>query len=80
MMRLGMVGAGLQARRRAPVFSKIKDMKLAVISAEHQDHARALAAQFGCEHAQGWEWVGKRNDLDAIIVATPPNLHEEISV
>lgn len=80
MMRVGMVGAGLQARRRGPVFSKIKDAKLVVISAEHEDHAKALGAQFNCESAKGWEWVGKRTDLDAIIVATPPNLHEPISV
>jgi len=80
MIRVGMVGAGLQARRRGPVFSKIKDAKLVVMSAEHEDHAKSLAAQFNCESAQGWEWVGKRNDLDAIIVATPPHLHEPISV
>lgn len=80
MMRVGMVGAGLQARRRAPVFSKLKDTKLVVISAEHEEHAKALASQFQCEHASGWEWVGKRDDLDAVLVCTPPHLHERISV
>ncbi len=80
MMRVGFVGAGLQARRRVPVFSKLKDTKLVVISAEHKDHARALAESSGCEAEQGWEWIGKREDIDAIVVATPPHLHEPISV
>ena len=80
MIRVGFVGAGLQARRRVPVFSKLKDAKLVVISAEHLDHAKPLAQQAGCEAAEGWDWVGKRDDLDAIVVATPPHLHEPISV
>jgi len=80
VIRVGIVGAGLQARRRAPVFSKLKDTKLVVISAEHEDHAKTLAGQFGCEPVQGWEWVGKRDDLDAVLVCTPPDLHERISV
>ncbi len=79
-MRIGIVGAGLQARRRAPVFSKLPDTRLVVISAQHEGHAKKLADQFGCEHEVGWEWVGKRNDLDAILVCTPPHLHERISV
>lgn len=79
-MRVGIVGAGLQTQRRAPVFSKLKDAKLAVISAEHEAHAKALASQFDCEAAEGWEWVGKRSDLDAILVCTPPHLHEKISI
>lgn len=79
-MRIGIVGAGLQARRRAPVFLKLPDTKLVVISAQHEGHAKKLAGQFGCEHEVGWEWVGKRNDLDAILVCTPPHLHERISV
>ena len=79
-MRVGFVGAGLQARRRVPIFAKLKDVKLVTISAEHLDHAQALAGPAGCEALAGWEWIGKRDDLDAVIVATPPHLHERISV
>jgi len=79
-MRIGIVGAGLQAGRRAPVFSKLPGLELKVISAEHPANAKALASKFGCEYAVGWEWVGKRDDLDAILVCTPPHLHEPISI
>lgn len=80
MFRVGIVGAGLQARRRAPVFSKVQDAKLVVISSEDGVHAQELASRFQCEHAIGWEWVGTRKDLDVILVCTPPHLHEQISV
>lgn len=79
-MRVGIVGAGLQAKRRASAFSKIPDTELVIVSAEHEEHAKKLASQYQCEYAQGWEWVGKRNDLDAILVCTPPHLHEPISI
>jgi len=80
MIRVGIVGAGLQARRRATVFLKCADTKLVVLSAEHEASAKALANQFHCEYAAGWQWVGKRNDLDVILVCTPPHLHERISI
>lgn len=79
-MRVGIVGAGLQAKRRAPAFAKAGDVQIVVISAEHLDNAKALAAQYNCEAEQGWEWVGKRKDLDVILVCTPPHLHEKISI
>ncbi|MDP3920122.1 MAG: Gfo/Idh/MocA family oxidoreductase [Candidatus Omnitrophota bacterium] len=80
MMRVGIVGAGLQTKRRAPVFSQSKDAELVVISAEHEEHAKAMAEQFNCEFARGWDWVGERDDLDVILVCTPPDLHEKISI
>lgn len=79
-MRVGIVGSGLQARRRAPVFSKLNDVELVIVSAEHETSAKALASQFQCEHTTGWEWVGERRDLDAVLVCTPPHLHERISI
>ena len=75
-----MVGAGLQAKRRAPVFTQFPDTQLVVISAKHKDHAKTLASQLGCEPEEGWEWVGKRDDVDVILVCTPPDLHEPISI
>ncbi len=80
MLRVGIVGAGLQGKRRASVFPKLKDAELVVISAEHKANAQALAKQYNCEALEGWKWVGDRKDLDVILVCTPPQLHEEISV
>jgi predicted dehydrogenase len=79
-MRVGIVGAGLQARRRGPVLAKFHDTRLIVVSAVQRDHAAPLAAGLGCEAAEGWESVVDRDDLDALVVATPPHLHAQISI
>lgn len=80
MLRVGIVGAGLQGKRRASVFPKIKDATLVAVSAEHLAHAKTLADQYHCEALEGWDWVTKRKDLDIILVCTPTHLHEKITV
>lgn len=79
-MRVGIVGAGLQARRRAPVLRDFPDTELVVISAAHLESAQQLADAMGCEAAAGWEPVIERDDLDAVVVCTPPHLHAAISI
>jgi len=79
-MRVGIVGAGLQARRRAPVIKAWPGAELVVISAEHPDSAKALASQMGCEADVGWEWVARRRDVDVVLVCTPPRLHAAITI
>jgi len=79
-VRVGIVGAGLQAKRRAPVLRAFPGTELVVISAAHLASAQSLASQMGCEAAIGWDWVSERDDVDAVLVCTPPNLHHAISL
>jgi len=79
-MRVGIVGAGLQGRRRAPVAQSLPETELVVIGAAHIESAERLARRMGCEAAVGWEPVVARDDLDAVVVCTPPHLHAAISI
>jgi predicted dehydrogenase len=79
-MRVGIVGAGLQAHRRGSVLLNFPETKLVVVSAVQKDHAAPLASRLRCEAAEGWESVVERDDLDALIVATPPHLHAPVSI
>jgi len=79
-MRVGMIGAGLQGRRRGPVVKGDRSAELVVISAESISSAQGLADELGCEAAEGWESIVQRGDLDVIIIATPPDLHAEIAI
>ncbi len=79
-MRVGIIGAGLQAKRRAPVFANPKEGVIVAVASLHIDHARALAEQVGAATEPDWQAVIARGDLDAVMICTPPHVHEEISV
>lgn len=79
-IRVGIVGAGLQARRRAGALQGSQDAEVVVVSAEHVDSAKRLATQLGCEADVGWEWVARRQDVDAVIICTPPHIHAAATI
>ena len=79
-MRVGIIGAGLQGRRRAPVLRESPGTELVIIAAAHLESAQHLADHMGCEAAEGWDAVVDRSDLDAVLICTPPHLHAEISI
>jgi predicted dehydrogenase len=79
-MRVAIIGAGLQCRRRAPVLVDSKDDQLVAISSLEFAHAEATARQFGCKADRAWEETVHRSDIDAVVVCTPPYAHAEISI
>lgn len=79
-MKVAIIGAGLQCRRRAPVLMDAKDDKLVAIASLHRAHADQMAAQFGCAAADTWQEIVDRKDIDAVVVCTPPHVHAEISI
>lgn len=79
-MRVGIVGAGLQCKRRAPVLKESKDDALVAIASLELAHADAAARAFGCAAEKDWRVLVGRADIDAVIVCTPPHVHAEISI
>jgi len=77
---VAIIGAGLQFNRRAPVIKASREDRLVVVAAKEAKHAERAARQFGCEAAATWQEAVARKDVDAVIVATPPHLHAEISI
>jgi predicted dehydrogenase len=54
--------------------------ELVIVAAAHQETAKRLADSVGCEATSHWEEVVEREDIDAVIVCTPPHLHARISI
>ena len=79
-MRVSIIGAGLQCRRRAPVLLESRGDTLVSISSKDFAQSEASARQFNCVADQDWRVTVAREDVDAVIVATPPHLHSEISI
>jgi predicted dehydrogenase len=79
-MNIGIVGAGLQGRRRAQALKQFKDDRLVAVTDINQDTARALVAGSDTEVFGNWEDLVKRNDIDIVVICTPPNLHASIAI
>jgi predicted dehydrogenase len=79
-VRVAFVGSGLQTRRRAPVVHQSKNDTLVAIAGTDDVSRNALASQFGCEAHADWQDVVIRDDIDAVIVTTPPHVHAEITI
>jgi predicted dehydrogenase len=79
-MKVAIIGAGLQCRRRAPVVRDSKDDHLVVISSLHREHAQEMASGMGCEASDDWQSAVARDDVDAVLICTPPHVHAEIGI
>ncbi len=79
-MRVSIVGAGLQCRRRAPAIGAVKGARLISISSLHRAHAEAEAAKYGVACDENWQVTVARDDVDVVFVCTPPSSHAEISI
>ncbi|RPH74882.1 gfo/Idh/MocA family oxidoreductase, partial [bacterium] len=78
-MRVAVIGAGLQAKRRAPVIKDWPGAELVIITSKEGKSARTLATRMGCAAGTGWEDTVTRSDIDIVLVCTPPDLHAAIS-
>jgi len=79
-MRVGIVGAGLQGRRRAQALKAVGDSELVIVADVILDAAAALAAHAGCLATSQWDDVVAHDDVEAVVVCTPPHLHAEIAI
>jgi predicted dehydrogenase len=73
-MKVGIIGAGLQGRRRAQALKQCGD-QVGIVAAAHLERAQLLASELGCEATANWEEAVAKEGVDAVIVCTPPNLH-----
>jgi predicted dehydrogenase len=79
-MRVGLIGAGLQGGRRAPVLKQFPGTELVIVAAEHLEMAEQLAATIGCRATGNWREVVDKDGVDAVMVCTPPHLHARMSI
>ena len=80
-IRIGIVGAGANARRRhGPGFKRLDGVELVgVVNSTPESTARA-AAEFGITRQYpNWRDLVADNDVDAVLIGTWPNLHCDIT-
>jgi len=76
-IRIAVVGAnGAFGMKHLDGLANIEDAEVTVVAATSQEKADAVAAQYGIPNAVvGLDAVLERDDVDAVILATPTGLH-----
>ncbi len=74
-MKVGLIGAGLQGRRRTQALKQSNDAELVIIADVAIDRANLLAQEIECQATADWKALVARQDIEAVIVCTPPSLH-----
>ena len=79
-MRYGLIGCGGIGDLRAEALGKLPDHTLVAACDTDHERARVLAAKHGGQVVSDWHELVQRDDIDAVIVSTPPSLHMEMTV
>jgi myo-inositol 2-dehydrogenase/D-chiro-inositol 1-dehydrogenase len=77
---IGIVGAGRIARVHATYAAISDDLRLAAVADVDPGPARALADELGCDALVSAEELLGRDDVDAVLVTTPPDTHAALVV
>lgn len=69
--RVAVVGCGLIGKRRAGVVREDAEAALVCVADSNAQLASETGAEFHCEWSDDWRPLVRRDDVDAVIVATP---------
>jgi predicted dehydrogenase len=78
-MNVGVVGAGRQGWRRANAIRASHLGTLSRVADVDYRAARKLATAYSCESTTNWKEVVEAEDVEIVIVCTPPNTHAKIA-
>ena len=78
VMRFGLIGAGAIGKIRADAMATLPLCKLVAVA--DLDEARAAAAAPGATFYRDAEKLIAASDVDAVIISTPPPLHEPLAI
>ena len=79
-MRFGLVGAGEIGRVRADALRRSPGCRLVAVADVASDRARAAARASSASVYTDYRQLLDHPDIDAVIVSTPPDVHEEVAL
>ena len=77
-MKFGLIGAGMIGQVRAQAIQQTEGCELIAVADVNEANAKKLAESFNAEAFKNFEAILSLIELDAVIVSTPPQFHEEI--
>lgn len=89
LLRIGMVGYGFMGRVHTNAYKRVNDFFpelayrpiLQAVCGRDESKVKAFADQWDCaSHETDWQQLVNRDDIDAIDICVPNNLHKEIAL
>jgi predicted dehydrogenase len=88
-LRIGLIGCGFMGRTHSNGYNRVRNFfpdleylpVLKAVCSRNEANAKAFAEQWGYEsYETDWKAVIAREDIDAIDICTPNNMHAEIAI
>ena len=80
-MRFGLIGGGLAGPLSAGALNDIKEAELVAMADIKEDACKSFCKKYNIKDwYTDYKEMLKRDDIDAVCIATPPSLHEEMVV
>lgn len=79
-LRVGLIGCGDIGQLRAAAVSGTNSLRLIAASDVDTDRAAAAVSRYGGTVDSDWRTLVQRENVDAVIVSTPPSLHTEMCI
>jgi predicted dehydrogenase len=79
MYRVGIIGSGLQATRRATSMQQHQNCQIDIIAGIEEEQVKMLARTCYSKLTDDWYKVVMNDDIDIVVICTPPSLHYEIA-
>ncbi len=81
-IRLGVIGVGWVAQIfHLPILKKFEDVEVVAICDSDKRRVEAISERFGISRTHtDYQWLLKEEDIQAVIVSTPTDLHKPISI
>ena len=78
-IRFGVIGCGYISRKAfIPALKKSNLAELVVVASRDKDKAKSFSVEFACDAEKDYNTLLRRNDIDAVYIATVPSTHEKI--
>lgn len=76
---VGLIGVGFHARTvHVPALDAVSELRLRAMATAREETAREAAERYRVPACADYREVLARGDIEAVIIATPPKLHERI--
>lgn len=79
-LKFALIGTGGIAQTYAQAFQQSECCELIAVADVNQTSAKAFAEPFGAKSFADYKTLAEKTEVDAVIIATPPNTHPEIAM